>query len=246
MNISTTCPKQGMKIAAILALQTSIIFLSDLRLNTDNIGFSNLFSPKYNMHHNSKVNKRGVGILISNNLQYSILREFKDEKCNILGLKTNLCGSEVLLISIYGPNTDDKGFYNFLKQVLGECAGIPVICAGAWNATYCTDPGTGNIDIINMNSPPSYIRSCWLAEICDEFNLTDPYRALHFDRIDFTYVPRTGARNRSRIDFFLLSDSLLMLANKCNISDSIQTDLFDHKSIFLSFDVTKKQKKTFY
>jgi exonuclease III len=74
--MSTCCPKQTRKVAAILALQTTIIFLSDLRLNTDTLGYTNLFSPRYEMYHNSKDNKRGVGILISSNLQYTVNQEY--------------------------------------------------------------------------------------------------------------------------------------------------------------------------
>jgi hypothetical protein len=102
--------------------------------------------------------------------------------------------------------------------------------------------GENNIDIINMSNPPSITRSRWLADIYDEFNLSDPFRAMHYDKKDFTYVPRSGGRNRSRIDFFLISDRLLSICNKCYISPSLNTELFDHKSIFLNFNVSYKPK----
>jgi hypothetical protein len=90
-----------------------------------------------------------------------------------------------------------------------------------------------------MSLPPSFIRSRWLADICEKNNLSDPFRAINYDKKDFTYVPRDGGKNRSRIDFFLISDFLLSISNKCYISPSVNTLLFDHKSIFLSFDVSK-------
>ena len=60
-----------------------------------------------------------------------------------------------------------------------------------------------------MASPRSLIRSRALADISNLYNLSDPFRALHPDGLDFSYRPRNGLPNRSRIGFFLISDSLL-------------------------------------
>jgi exonuclease III len=95
----------------------------------------------------------------------------------------------LLLISVYGPNTNDKTFFNDLREILSINRDVPVVCAGDWNLTYSTCSTTDNIDIINMLSPPSAVRSGYLSEICDNFDLTDPFRALHFRSRDFTYVP---------------------------------------------------------
>jgi hypothetical protein len=122
---------------------------------------------------------------------------------------------------------------------------LPIICAGDWNLTYSTLNSADNIDIINMPLPPSYIRSEWLATWCEELQCGDPFRALHYDKRDFTYVPRTGKRNRSRIDFFIISDCLLSLCNKCWISDSLNSVLFDHKSIHLEFTNNMHNAKIF-
>jgi exonuclease III len=233
--VSTGCAKQSRKVAAILALQTTIIFLSDIRLNTDNVTFNNVFSPRYEMYHNATSNKRGVGILISQSLQYTVIQEIKDANNNILILRLNVCGSEIIVASIYGPNSNDKAFFTDLRQFLITYEDKPIICAGDWNATYSTQDGPGNIDIINMPNPPSLLRSQWLAEICELCNLSDPFRVLHYNKKEFTFVPRAGTCNRSRLDFFLISDKLLTICNQCSISASLQSDLFDHKSINLSF-----------
>jgi hypothetical protein len=123
LNISTNCPKQSKKIAAILALQTSIIFLSDIRLNTVVNGFTNFFSPRYDMLHNSTTNSRGVAILIDRSIQYVIHNEHCDANNNILAVKLAICDTNILLISIYGPNNNNYVFYDFLKQVLAWYAG---------------------------------------------------------------------------------------------------------------------------
>jgi Reverse transcriptase (RNA-dependent DNA polymerase) len=165
--------------------------------------------------------------------------------CNILGLLLTINDVSVLVISVYGPNVNDDSFFRTLRDILNENLNVPVICAGDWNLTYSTDNSNNNIDIINMLSPPSVYRSRLLADVCEEFHLTDPYRAIHHDRRDFTYIPRTKKTNRSRIDFFIVSDNLLRLINSCSISSALETTLFDHKSIFLTFRKPTKSKNNF-
>jgi exonuclease III len=91
-----------------------------MRLNTNNSKFDNLFSPRYELYHNSTTNKRGVGILISRSLQYTLIQQFKDDNNNILVLRLNVCGTEVLIASIYGPNNNDKKFFSDLSNFLGN------------------------------------------------------------------------------------------------------------------------------
>jgi exonuclease III len=202
LNISTNCPKQVKKIAAILALQTTFVFLSDLRLNSDTNTVNNFFSPRYQFFHNSTTNRRGVGILINSQLIFSNLVEIKDKNNNILGIRLRIENNDLLLISVYGPNTNDIQLFNDLRDIILKNSDCHIICAGDWNLNFSTQPVEENIDVLNMCNPPSLIRSGWLQEICECGNLTDPFRALNYNKRDFTFVPRTGARNRSRIDFF--------------------------------------------
>jgi hypothetical protein len=144
------------KIAAILSLNTLIIFLSDIRLNTDAVGGNeNLFSPSYNFLYNSTANRRGVGLLLSTKLQYTVLKEYSDKNNNIFGLKVLINNVHVLLISVYGPNIDNKcSFFQDLNNILAENVGCFTILGGDWNLTYSTDHSTDNIDIVT--SPALY------------------------------------------------------------------------------------------
>jgi hypothetical protein len=96
-----------------------------------------------------------------------------------------------------------------------------------------------------MASPPSLIRSGWIADICSSFGLLDPFRAFHPTRKDFTYFPHGARKNRSRIDFFLISESLLSSCRSCNISPWLSTSLFDHKSVNMDFSKEKIKPKLF-
>ena len=83
LNLSTTCPKQTLKIKSISDLASDIIFLSDLRLNnSESVNdvekiFLSSGTNQYKFFHNSSQNKRGVGTLISTNLDYEILDMFQ-------------------------------------------------------------------------------------------------------------------------------------------------------------------------
>ncbi len=110
---------------------------------------------------------------------------------------------------------------------------MPIILGGDWNATYSTNDVTTNPDILIMAAPPSEVRSRWLEDICLKHKLVDPYRILHSDSEEFTYISKSG-NNKSRIDFFLVSEDIIDKVGKCTISASVDTTLFDHKSISIT------------
>jgi hypothetical protein len=86
LNISTICDKQLKKIAAITSLDTDIIFLSDIRLNCANEHINKIVKmfrynkgKSYEFFYNSSMSKRGVGILISTALQYTVFSSNKNQ-----------------------------------------------------------------------------------------------------------------------------------------------------------------------
>jgi hypothetical protein len=79
------------------------------------------------------------------------------------------------------------------------------------------------------------------------FALTDPFRAIHPNKSAFSYSPfGTQRKNRSRIDFFLISTGILSAVTKCDIFSAQLSNMFDHKPIVLSFkevEVRNNQQK---
>ena len=93
-----------------------------------------------------------------------------------------------------------------------------------------------------MNSIPSLIRSNWLAETMDRFNLLDPFRLISPTYRDYSYHPFGLLRhNRSRIDFFLTSQELSDNVRSATILNSFSKKCFDHRPIFLQLG--KKKSK---
>jgi exonuclease III len=115
---------------------------------------------------------------------------------------------------------------------------------GDWNTTVDANPVRLNIDTINMVDIPSRRRSTWLNRTCTSLKLSDPYRFFYPERREFTYIPNAQAHNnRSRIDFFQISDDLLLSCKNCTIAHHLDSMLFDHKSVRLSFRHSILSKK---
>ena len=84
------------KVYGIVKLKTDVVFLSDIRLcnargisNSLKITNSFLTNPycSYKFYYQSCSNKRGVGILIKQNLNLVILQEERDPDDNYLALR---------------------------------------------------------------------------------------------------------------------------------------------------------------
>jgi exonuclease III len=241
-----------LKIYAIAKLKTDIIFLSDTRLHsnssntTESIRNSFRINPyeSYDCHFNATGSSRGVGILLKHSLNISVLEEARDGAGNVLGLVVQHQGKKFLIIAIYGPNNTCDAFFNDLSGLIRKHANMPLVVGGDWNLTQSPLPANLNLDVINMQKIPNESHTKKLLKLQLEFKLVDPFRILHPNRRDFSYIPRDKTKtNRSRIDFFIVSRHWLEPLSDCSISNSLQSSLFDHKAIFLSTIPKKRFSK---
>jgi hypothetical protein len=99
------CKRTFKKILSVTCEKDDVIFLSDIRLNSNKqISAVNDIRKRfafrgYDMFINSKISSRGVGILISKKLPYQVHRECIDNNCN----------SIILDISIQSPKINMTG-----------------------------------------------------------------------------------------------------------------------------------------
>lgn len=86
------------KLYSVCKLRTDIILLSDIRLSNkakvssvDDVSRVFHLNPyrSYKFMHNSSQNKRGVGILIANSLNFIVSEFYRDNNENILALLLN-------------------------------------------------------------------------------------------------------------------------------------------------------------
>jgi exonuclease III len=257
LNLSvTSAANRNQKINGITKLGSDIILLSDVRLGNKNLISSasevkKLFEVNlhyaYEFYYNSSKNKRGVGILIKKDLNIIVQENRRDIEENLLLLRVDLKGEQLIVGAVYGPNHNYPAFFDNIKNEIRAISGnnpVPVCLGGDWNCTYSTDPVDINIDTLNMMALPNLTHSIALNQMCLELELVDPFRHLHFNKTEFTFMPRSEAsKNKSRIDFFLVSESLLGSVNDCKISDTLQSKLFDHKAVKLILNQKAKIKK---
>ncbi len=198
----------------------------------------------YVIFHNSTGNSRGTAILISSKLNFTVLDVFRDNTGNILLMKISVGNSTMVIGSIYGPNNDDMFFFNVLKEKILAFNCPNVVLGGDWNCTLDSRNSNINIDVLNTATIPSRLRSLWLNDFIATVNLTDPFRHFYPESREFTYVPYAeNATNRSRLDFFLISNSLVDRCINCRIPNSLSTMLFDHKQVSLLFRRENPYKK---
>jgi exonuclease III len=234
----------------IVSLKTDIIFVSDIRMcnksGLSDLGFiKNILSINpycsYNFYHHSRSNSRGVGILVKKSLNFTCSGEERDpDRDNYLLLRANINNCTVILGSIYGPNETNLEFYNRLQTSIQNLGNYLCILGGDWNATHSCLPLASNPDVINMQALPNINNSKKIKELCANLMLADPFRVLYPNKIEFSFYPWGNVRkNRSRLDFFLISCSITPLVTDCSIKPGVQSRLFDHKAIVLDFSVPK-------
>jgi exonuclease III len=178
-----------LKIYGITSLKTDIIFLSDIRM-CNSSGISNLnelltslkINPhcSYRFYHNSKSNKRGVGILIKHSLSIAVLDETRDLNDNYLALHLEFEGKKFTVCSIYGPNQVQPTFFTSLQECVSNLGNYPIVMGGDWNCTISCEPAISNLDTLNMQKTPNLRHSALLKKMCSELNLADPFRDIFF------------------------------------------------------------------
>jgi len=237
------------KIHCITDGGNDIVLLCDTRLNsTVQIAGMNDLKKKllmrgYDLYHNSRTSSRGVAILIKRNSNIEVLGLSQDNIGNFMLIDIKVKDIEMVVGAIYGPNEDDMTFFDDLNTAILNARGKPLLMGGDWNLTLDISEPNINIDVLNMAAIPSRRRSQKLIEIAQNNSLRCPYRSLYPDKKEYTFIPSAqNARNRSRLDFFLCSESLINQVTKCIIPPGLSSTVFDHKEIQVVFGKLRGKK----
>jgi hypothetical protein len=159
-------------------------------------------------------------------------------------LKIEINNVTLTVCSVYGPNTDDMTFFDDIDEKLKTFRSDYNIIGGDWNTTLDPRNTETNIDTLNTAGIPSSRHSNRLIKLCQDNDLGDPFRHLYPDKREFTYIPFPAASiNRSRLDFFLITNRLLDNCVNCRIPNSLSSLNFDHKPVYLLFRRENPYKK---
>jgi hypothetical protein len=176
---------------------------------------------------------------VKKSLNFSCSGEERDlETDNYLLLRAQINGFTEIIGSVYGPNENNPTFNDRLKNAVQNLGNYPCILGGDWNATYSCLPLASNIDVLNMQALPNINNSRKIKELCSDLSMSDPYRILFPKKLEYSFAPWGNTRpNRSRLDYFIISNNVVPLVNACHIKPHVQSRLFDHKAVILDFTV---------
>ena len=167
--------------------------------------------------------------------EITLENSWEDEDGRIVLISAYFNTFKFSLCNIYAPNNTalQKAFIENLTEILISKAYISnLITVGDWNVTLEAVDKKGGIQW-----KPSVYRDL-LAEFMDELSLVDILRIKNPSKRCFTYES-SALKMKSRIDFFLISRSLISSTKTADIKTAIAPD---HKAIrlFLQFENKKK------
>ena len=111
---------------------------------------------------------RGVAIFFNNNFEFKVHSFYNDHNGNMLVLDVEIDEHRITLVTIYGPNKDDPGFFESLKRKIVEFGNNDIIINGDWNLLL--NPQIDGINYKNINNPNARMT---VLRLMTEFNLYD-------------------------------------------------------------------------
>jgi exonuclease III len=187
--------------------------------------------------YQSNYRGRPTAILFSKDLEYKIHDTKIDGNGNFLAIDLELGSFRVTLISIYGLNEDNPHFFNNITKALDDFENAHSILCGDWNLVQDFDLDTFNYN--RLNNPRSRDK---LLDIKNSYNVIDPWRSSNPLTKRFTWRKKNPFK-QSRLDFFLISQELLNLAQNTDILPGYRTD---HSIITLTLSFSDINKGKSY
>ena len=190
---------------------------------------------------NFRTNSRGVAILFKNNFEFKVYNQYTDTNGNVLLLDIEISNARMTLVSIYGPNDDSPLFYDRLKNSIVKYGNENIIITGDWNLLL--DPSLDGKNYKNINNPKARQQ---VLKMMTELKLYDVWREENGDDKVFTWRRRINKERiqMGRLDFFLISESLLSFVREEKIVHGYRSD---HSAVSLSLLFNKTPRgKTFW
>ena len=200
--------------------------------------WSNEWKGDIKFSHGS-TNSRGVAILIRNNLNIETIKVSSDNAGRILIWELKIKGKLYAVVNIYGPNDDDPDFFNKVIQMTNDIESHTLIVAGDFNVAL--DPVMDRFGIHNRDTKPKSreVILTWM----EDMNMVDIWRLKNPSLRKYTYMRNRPHPHGSRIDYFLISSSLINLVKDISLGAKL---LSDHKPNNLTITVTENNRRMGY
>ena len=171
------------------------------------------------INHGYKSNARGITVLLGKGFEYEISNINKSMD-NILSMDIALSKGSIKLrlIVIYGPNKDEPMFFDSIQEEIESSNQDYNIICGDFNIVL--DPVVDSLNYVNINNPKARTR---LLQLMNSNNLIDVYRQ-HYPKLKRYTWRRTNPMKQARLDYFIVSETMADIIDKCKIHPSYRSD----------------------
>lgn len=171
---------------------------------------------------------RGVLILVKKGVPFRALRSEVDESGRVALLYGQLGGSNVLLVNVYGPNTDDPAFFSDLWHRISAFPSAHIIWGGDFNV--CLDVTLDRVgsDMMHLKQAAEVILG-----LLDTGQIHDIWRSGNPDGLESTFISSVHG-SWSRIDYWLVSEIVCTWAVSVS---HVPRMLSDHSPVLLTLHI---------
>ena len=175
---------------------------------------------------------RGVMVLIHKSVPFQVNNVVVDTAGRYLVVQGTLLREDINLVNIYAPNDDNPSFFENLFLLIASLSG-KVLMAGDFNCTL--DPRLDRSSGLVTSHSQSRKK---IQQFIKDLNLCDPWRTQNPNQREYSCYS-SSFKTYSRIDYFLISTSLLPSVASC-VYDSIV--LSDHAPTSLYYNASQLTK----
>ena len=167
---------------------------------------------------NYKSNSRGVAILISKDVEFTIHQQHTDEGGNYIILDITIFNQRLTLINIYAPNTDCPNFIQIIDNYIDRLNNDMFILCGDFNCIL--DPILDCDNYKHINNPKARDK---VIEMINTKNMIDPFREMYPDLKRFTWRKKNPLK-QARLDYFLISENVMQRVKNSFIDMAYRSD----------------------
>ena len=128
-----------------------------------------------------------MAISIKANIFHEINNIFRDDDENVIHIQIKIQGTDLNLICIYGPNSNDIEFYRQIRA-RSEMNGQNSIIGGDFNTILDNRGRDLSIDRIDDGACPNLHNSRYLNKWIDSGDIVDPFCVLYPEKVEYSYT----------------------------------------------------------
>jgi len=179
-------------------------------------------------HSIGSSNCTGASILLSSDLDYTVVKQIIHEDGRYVVLDLILNDKKYLIGNYYGPNFDCPDMLNEFLQILDPIDGQEIIASGDFNFVW-------NLHMDKLGGKLRTHEKCnkLLIEWCDNMDVIDIWRVKHPTLREYTWRSGFPPYIYERLDYFITSASICNVTMDCMIKPGFRSD---HRPVIL--DIT--------